>query len=122
MPGKSTPGDQEPLAMLIEIEKQVHKLIKMFETAQTADTPMVTTITNKIRSSIRIQRNNERMKKEEEENKREMQAKLDARAKVVVYRDKKPVMPRSEKPATKKKEEKKQDLTAEEIDMAKYLG
>ena len=33
MPGKSTPGDQEPLAMLIEIEKTVHKLIKMFDTA-----------------------------------------------------------------------------------------
>lgn len=62
------------------------------------------------------------MKKEEEENKRAMQEKLDARASVVVYKDKKPVMPRSEKPATKKKEEKKQDLTPEEIDMAKYLG
>ena len=62
------------------------------------------------------------MKKEEEENKRAMQEKLDARASVVVYRDKKPVMPRSEKPATKKKEEKKQVLTPEQIDMAKYLG
>lgn len=53
------------------------------------------------------------MKKEEEENKRILQEKLETRASVVVYRDKKPIMPRSEKPATKKKEEKKQVLTPE---------
>ena len=53
------------------------------------------------------------MKKQEEEIKRALQVKLDARASVVVYRDKKPIMPRSEKPATKKKEEKKQVLTPE---------
>ena len=31
-------------------------------------------------------------------------------------------VPRSEKPPTKKKEEKKQDLTQEQLDHKKYLG
>ena len=49
MPGK-TAGDQEPLPMLLEIEKHVHKLLKMFDTAKTANETTVASYTNKIRS------------------------------------------------------------------------
>ena len=121
MPGK-TPGDQEPLPMLLEIEKYVHKLIKMLETAENADKVTVQTISSKIKSQLRIQRNNERMRQEEAATKREQERKLAERAKVVVNKNKKPIMPRSEKTTKKKKEEKKQILTPEEIDMNKYLG
>jgi len=53
---------------------------------------------------------------------RERARKLDERMNRNVVSGNKPKMARSEKVATKKKEEKKQDLTAEEIDHNKYLG
>ena len=62
------------------------------------------------------------MRLEEAAVKREQERKLAERAKVVVNKNKKPIMPRSEKTTKKKKEEKKQILTPEEIDMNKYLG
>ena len=71
---------------------------------------------------IRNERTKKRLAEQEHLLKTQREAKLNERmTRQIVYGVKKPVH-RSQKTATKKKEEKKQDLTQEEIDHNKYLG
>ena len=108
--------------MLLEIERVVDRFIKMFETAQVADQTLVNQHTAKIRNTIRTARTKKRLEEQETILVAERARKLDERMKREVVKGIKKWPARSEKAATKKKEEKKQDLTQEEIDHNKYLG
>ncbi len=108
--------------MLLEIERVVDRYIKMFETAQWVDQTLVNQHTAKIRGAIRNERNRKRLEEQETLLKAEQERKIEERMKRVVVKGIKKQAPRSEKTATRKKEEKKQDLTQEEIDHNKYLG
>ena len=78
--------------------------------------------TTKIKSEIRQERNKKRIEEDERQFQAERAAKLQERMGRKVISGVKKAPERSHKAATKKKEEKKQELTQEEVDHNKYLG
>ena len=114
--------DQDPLTMLLEIERVVDKYIKMYETAALADVQCVQKHSTFIRMQIRNEKTKKRIELEQFQLVEERARKLQERMNRKIVTGTKPKVPRSEKPPTKKKEEKKQDLTDEQLDLKKYLG
>lgn len=108
--------------MLLEIERTVDKYIKFFEVAMMADSVLVTKVTSTMKSKLRAERTSIRMKEQQTLIEATRKQKLDERMKREVVKGIKITTKRSEKPATKKKEAKKQDLTQEKLDELKYLG
>jgi len=103
--------NSDPLTMLLEIEKKVDKYIKMFDIAQAADQGLVNKHASFIRLQIRNEKTRKRIMEEETLMVAERARKLQERMNRTIVTGIKKKVPRSEKPATKKKEEKKQDLT-----------
>jgi len=105
--------DQDPLTMLLEIERVVDSYVKMYETAAMADLQCVNKHSTFIRMQIRNEKTKKRIELEQFQLVEERARKLQERMNRKIVTGVKVKVPRSEKPPTKKKEEKKQDLTDE---------
>ena len=94
----------------------------MYETADIVEHHYVIHHAKKIRDEIRNEKNTKRREEAERLENEEKQRKVDEKNARLFIPGMKRTVHRSVKPETKKKEEKKQDLTQEEIDLNKYLG